>query len=71
MVELYGCYEKDSKVYSLYQRNEAMEEDGTIRFKTREESRKVREELEEAIQKGIEEGRAIRNRIGAVIWIKH
>jgi len=71
MVDLVGCYEKNGKVYSLYQTNEAREEDGTIRLKTRAESEQVQKQTNDSIEKGIKEGRAIRNRIGAIIWIKH
>lgn len=74
--ELWASYKSESgEPYSLYQRTEAMEiySDGTtkIRFKTRYESEFVRKQIKESLDKAIEDGRAIRDRIGRVKWIKH
>lgn len=68
-----------SKVYSTYQRNEVAQRwqrpDGTIyittRNKTLVESEKLRKKEAESLQKAIDEGRAVRDRIGRVKWRKH
>lgn len=69
MIELVTAYEKNGKVYSLFQRNEALE-DGVVRFKTRAESRQVEKENTESIQKAIDNGQAYRHRVGYVVWKK-
>lgn len=67
------------KVYSTYQRNEVAERwqrpDGSIyikiRHKTKEESEKRRERAAKKLKAAIENGDAVRDRIGRVKWIKH
>lgn len=67
------------KVYSTYQRNEVAQrwqrEDGsvyvTVRLKTKDEAAEVRRKSQEALDKAIEEGMAIRDRIGRVKWKRH
>lgn len=68
-----------SKVYSTYQRNEVAQrwkrEDGsiyiTVRHKTKSEAETARKREAETLQKAIDEGQAIRDRIGKVKWKKH
>lgn len=68
---------KTCKPYSTYQRNEVAQlwerEDGsvyvTVRPKTREESEKVRREVQESIDRATANGEAIRDRIERTKWL--
>lgn len=73
-----AAYEKDGKVCSAYQRNEVVslwEKDGkrfvTVRNKTAHEQKEQREKEHTALQKAIAAGKAVRDRIGRIRWIKH
>lgn len=74
----YAAYEKDGVIRSAYQRREHVtlweEEDGSIttevRHLTKKELRYLERSAQELLDKAIADGKAVRDRVGRVRWIK-
>lgn len=70
----YASYIRNGKVYSSYQRSEVaqLRKDGTVTFrrKTPAEFKKMLEEERRLREKAINNGLAIRDRLGRTIWKK-